>query len=447
MLPKCQYDPLINDFPSNQAWPNSYWASTVVQPQSHEPLAGTIKADVAIIGAGYTGMLTAYYLASQFNIDCVVLEANQVGFGASGRNAGFVLKGSGRVGYGQMAKKWGLEVTKGIYNEFTQAVERVDGLIQDNHIACDKQEQGYLKIAHNRKQVTQLQTAAEFVSQSLGGKAEFIVAERFKQQYMAHSQSYGAMRYPDGFGINPLKLALGYRTLLAKLGIALYEQTPVTGWYSTDSGHILTTPNGKVQANTVISAGNAYTPKRFNSGLDNRYLPILSNVIVTNVLSDDVLTAAGISTHQMAMDTRRLKYYYRLLPDNRLLFGGRGAINGSESDDPKYARRLHKAMIEAFPQLRHSQIDFNWTGWIAAALDDMPHVYHKQHTAYSIGYCGAGVSFSAQAAYRLAQSVVGEAVPALPLYQQPLPAFPFSRLRRVGQRAYYHYAWLMDKYG
>ncbi|MDA3830857.1 FAD-dependent oxidoreductase [Paucibacter sp. O1-1] len=93
-------------------------------------MSGRQHTDVAIIGGGYTGLLTAYYLASEFNIDCHVLEANQVGFGASARNAGFVLKGSGRLGYAAMTKRWDLATTKGIYIEFNQAVARVDGLIK-----------------------------------------------------------------------------------------------------------------------------------------------------------------------------------------------------------------------------------------------------------------------------------------------------------------------------
>lgn len=106
------YDPLHSTHPASQDWPSSYWSSTVSQPKPLDSITGTQSADVVIIGAGYTGMLTAHYLASQFDVDCIVLEANQVGFGASGRNAGFVLKGSGRLGYEQMAKRWGLTLPK-----------------------------------------------------------------------------------------------------------------------------------------------------------------------------------------------------------------------------------------------------------------------------------------------------------------------------------------------
>ncbi|WP_037471766.1 NAD(P)/FAD-dependent oxidoreductase [Shewanella waksmanii] len=440
------YDPLHSTHPANQDWPSSYWSSTVSQPKPLDSITGTQSADVVVIGAGYTGMLTAHYLASQFDVDCIVLEANQVGFGASGRNAGFVLKGSGRLGYGQMAKRWGIDVAKGIYREFTQAVERVDDLISEHQIACEPQQTGYLKIAHNPKHVHKLQSAADFIANHLGGQAEFIESNRFKQEFMDHQQAFGAMRYDDGFGINPLKLALGYKQMLIDKRVAIYERSPVIEWQQTAKGHVLTTPDSQIVARHVVSAGNAYTPKKFNPLIDRRYLPILSNVIVTEVLSDEQLAKAGLHTHQVAMDTRLLKYYYRLLPDNRILFGGRGAVTGADSNNPKYAQRLYRAMLEAFPTLSSTSIAYSWTGWIAAALDDMPHIYSQDHTSYSLGYCGAGVSFSAQAAQRIAQSIVGEAIPQLPLYQQPLPKFPFSRLRRVGQRGYYHYAWLMDRY-
>lgn len=155
------YDPLVNTNAFNQPNPNSYWASTIALPTPSAPLANHVQTDVAIIGGGYTGLLTAFYLASKFNIDCVVLEANQVGFGASARNAGFVLKGTGRLGYQQMASRWDEATAKGIYHEFTEAVSRVEGLIHDFGIDCDKQEKGYLKVAHNPKALKQLASAAD----------------------------------------------------------------------------------------------------------------------------------------------------------------------------------------------------------------------------------------------------------------------------------------------
>ena len=440
------YDPLISDFPSQQAWPHSYWSSTVDHPTRQVSLSGTKQVDVAIVGGGYTGLLTAYYLASLYNVDCCVLEANQVGFGASGRNAGFVLKGSGRLGYQQMNHKWGMEITQGIYQEFSAAVHRVEQLIDSHNIDCDMQAKGYLKIAHNLKAYKTLKTTANFISTYLGDDAEFLTKEELTANYMNNKQAYGALRLADGFGVNPLKLVTAYKKIVSQLGVTVYESSCVKKWLRENNQHRLMTDDGEVIAKQVITAGNAYTPKQFSPLLDNRFLPILSNIIVTQPLTQSQLLDSGLATHQVTMDTRLLKYYYRLLPDNRLLFGGRGAISGKESVDPIYGERLKRAMCDSFPALSQTKLDYNWTGWIAAAIDDMPHVYNKDGAGYSLGYCGSGVAFSAQAAFRLAQSIAGISLPNLPLYQTHLPKFPYAGFRRLGQRGYYQYAWLKDRY-
>ncbi len=440
------YDPLISSTPAKQSLPSSYWLNNFSLGSPLAKLNSTQTTDVAIIGGGYTGLLTAYYLASEFNIDCQVLEANQVGFGASARNAGFVLKGSGRLGYSQIARKWDMETAKGVYSEFTQAVSRVDELINANHINCDKQENGYLKIAHNQNAMKQMQGVASFIEKNFGDKAEFIEANDFKSQYMNHQQAYGALRLTDSFGVNPLKLLIGYKNLVQQSGVKISEQSCVIDWIEENNRHRLMTDQGELIAKKVICAGNGYTPKQFNYRVDKKFLPILSNVIVTEPIDPERLNQAGIFTHQVAMDTRILKFYYRLLPDNRLLFGGRGAIWGKDAENPIYGQRLKKALNRCFPALSSIGIDYNWTGWIAASFDDMPHVFEQNGVGYSLGYCGAGVAFSAQAAYRLAQSIAGEKVPNLPLYNSPLPKVPFSNLRRWGQWGYYHYGHLKDKF-
>lgn len=441
------FDPLVQPFPHHLSTADSYWASTQALPSLCPSLSGSQQTEVAIIGGGYTGLLTAYYLANEFNIDCCVLEANRVGFGASARNAGFVLKGSGRLGYQQMAKRWDLATAKGIYREFSDAVARVDGLIQTHNIDCEPQQKGYLKIAHNEKAMAQLNQAAAFISQHLGEDAAFISRAQLTSELMDHRQAYGALRLNDGFGINPLKLLLGYKRAVQAQNVPIFEDSCVREWIEELGQHRLITDNGELTARKVITVGNAYTPKQFNHRVDRQFLPILSQIFVTEPLTEQQLVLSGLKTNQVTMDTRILKYYYRLLPDNRLLFGGRGAIYGKDAHKPQYLQRLYLAMLQCFPSLVSTSIAYSWTGWIAAAMDDMPHVYEKNGVGYSLGYCGAGVSFSAQAAFRLAQQIAGESVPDLPLYTQALPAFPLPRARRAGQWAYYHYAWLKDKWG
>ncbi|RLV61478.1 FAD-binding oxidoreductase [Parashewanella curva] len=438
------YDPLVNKSPFQQEFAQSYWADSVSLGTAQASLQQSIQTDVAIIGGGYTGLMTAYYLATEHGLDCVVIEANQVGFGASARNAGFVLKGSGRLSYPQMAKRWDLSIAKGIFNEFGEAVERVEALISENQIDCNKQENGYLKIAHSAKAMQQLTSANEYMQSHFGGDSQILSKQTLFDEYMQHHQAHGALRINKGFGIHPLKLLLGYKKLVQSAGIPIYENTSIGDWIQDQGRHRLVTAQGEVFANKVVCCGNAYLPKRFNPQIDNKILPILSNVIVTEPLSSDTLEAAGLKTHQVVMDTRILKYYYRLLPDNRLLFGGRGAVWGKDAANPKYGQRLKRALDKAFPALTQSKVDYNWTGWIAAAFDDMPHIFEKNGVGYSLGYCGSGVSYSVQAGYRLAQSIAGQPVPNLPLYSSQLPSVPFSHFRRWGQWAYYHYGCIKD---
>ncbi|WP_299805096.1 FAD-binding oxidoreductase [uncultured Shewanella sp.] len=441
-----RFDPLVAKSPKQLSTCRSYWSDTIDIGTANPALTDRIHMDVAVIGGGYTGLLTAYYLAKHYQVDVCVLEANRVGFGASARNAGFVLKGSGRLGYSQMAKRWDLDTAKGIYSEFSEAVGRVEGLIKDHRINCDPQSKGYLKIAHNAKAMSQLTDSANFIGRYLGDDAQILTLSQLQANYMDHRQAFGALRLKNGFGVNPLKLLMGYKAMVEKLGIPVYEQSCVESWVEENGSHHLMTMKGEVIAKKVVTLGNGYTPKHFNSAVDNRFLPILSNIIVTEPLTEEELATAGLKSREVIMDTRVLKYYYRLLPDNRLLFGGRGAIFGRYADSPIYQQRLKFALNQCFPSLKYKGIDYNWTGWIAAAFDDIPHVYENNGIGYSLGYCGSGVSFSAQAAYRLAQQIVGKSVPELPLYHSAAPKFPGASLRRLGQWGYYHYGWIKDRY-
>ncbi|MFC3032747.1 NAD(P)/FAD-dependent oxidoreductase [Pseudoalteromonas fenneropenaei] len=441
------YDPITAPHCQGQAYAPSFWSSTVALPTANAALQQNLQCDVAIIGGGFSGLLTAYYLASEHQLECAVFEANQVGFGASARNAGFVLKGSGRLSYPQMAKKWGMATCQGIYQEFSDAVARVEGLIQQHGIACEPQAKGYIKIAHNQTAFQNLQAQADFLRTHLGADAEFISREDLQQDYMAHQQAFGALRLRDGFGLNPLKLLLGYRDMAIKAGVKLFEHTLATDIQQHDTGITLKANGYSVTAKKLVIAGNAYNQKVTHPSIDKRFLPILSSVMVTRPLTETELTASGLQTHQVAMDTRTLKYYYRLLPDNRLLFGGRGAIYAKDQDKAVYLNNLRRGLGACFPSLQAVPHDYYWHGYIAAAIDDMPHAYYHNNIGYLLGYCGAGVSFSAQAAYRMAQQVAGIKVPNLPLYSTPLPYLPFAQLRRIGQWGYYQYAQIKDKLG
>ncbi len=450
------YDPLHHRSPGcGEPYPSSYWADVSENaPLDDGAISQDIDVDVAIIGAGYTGLSCALHLAKEHNIHAHVLEANQTAWGCSGRNAGFILKSSGRKAYSTMQKQWGEEVMRGIYQEMCAGVETVKSLIAQG-IDCDQQDAGFIKVAHKPTMLKELINQAKLQQQMFGYDVQILSQNDVRQQYMNDQNAFGAIRYQDGFGLNPLKLAWGYQKLARAAGAKIHTSSPVTFFEEAASTggkvaakHILHTPNGTVSAQKVVIATNGYTPTGFHPLIESRTLPVLSQIIVTEPLSEQQLADCNFLTSNVVMDTRALKYYYRKLPDNRILFGGRGAITGKGADDPYYAKRLLSVLKSSFPALAALKYDYAWSGWICMALDDLPHIYHNQAESifYGMGYCGSGVSFSAQAGKRLAEKVAEKSLPNLPLYQKALPKFPFAPLRRVGQWGYFHYGKIKDNY-
>ncbi|MCW8832317.1 MAG: FAD-binding oxidoreductase [Colwellia sp.] len=448
------YDPLKDNSPGyGEAYPSSYWADISVQNgdskvEDDGQLEQDIDVDVAIIGAGYTGLSCALHLAREQGIKAHVFEANQTAWGCSGRNAGFILKSSGRKPYATMQKQWGEEVMRGIYHEMCSGVDTVNSLISEG-IDCDQQEAGYIKVAHKPSMFHSLQAQAILQQKMFGYDVQVLSKHELHENYMADENAHGAIRYQDGFGLNPLKLAWGYQKLARQAGVKVHTATPVSFVNDKhDKDVLLLTPKGTITAKKVVIATNGYTPKGFHPLVTNRTLPVLSQIIVTEPLSEAQLAACNFLTTNVVMDTRALKYYYRKLPDNRILFGGRGAITGEKADDPYYAQRLLSVLKTSFPALHNLNYSYAWSGWICMALDDLPHLYQSDDNKifYSMGYCGSGVSFSVQAGKRLAEKVAGKQVPNLPLYQKALPKFPFAPLRRVGQWGYFHYGKIKDSY-
>jgi glycine/D-amino acid oxidase-like deaminating enzyme len=206
-------------------------------------------------------------------------------------------------------------------------------------------------------------------------------------------------------------------------------------------------------------ATGGYTSNALHSSLKARIMPILSNALVTRVLSPDERKAAGLHSTVFVTDTRTLRFYYRLLPDGRMQMGSRSAITGADASNPRHMQLLRDGLHRKFPALRDVEIAHSWWGWVDVSHDMMPRVAQPDaalQVFYALGYGGNGVAFSAHAGRRLAQRIAGQPDPAfgLPIYASELEypnvfnavrSAAFSPWRRLGQRALYHWYHLRDE--
>lgn len=441
------YDPLVDSNPGrSQPHTPSYWVDTAGSPSPDDgPIRGNLEVDVAIIGGGYTGLSCAYHLAREHGVKAVVLEANQTAWGCSGRNGSFARISGGRVPLATLVEKYGRDAAKAYFNEMHQALQTTRDLIRMGGIDCDKQADGVFKVASKAEHVAALKREVGLYNSLLDYPARFVEA-REVQGVHAGAESFGALNMPDGFSMHPLKLAWGIQRLAREAGAKVHPGSPVTDWSSSAGGHRLVTPGGVVTARRVVVATNGYTSRELNPSLTGRVLPVHSQIIVTRPLSAQE-KAASLPGSDCMFDTRNLLFYYRRLPDDRILFGGRSAVNGRDAENPIHRQRLLDALCRKFPVLNGIQVDYNWGGWVAVTNNSLPHCYQVpglQNVYTGGGYAGSGVSFSVQTGKRLAQMLSGDSRPTpVPfLHEAPKP-FPFQSFLRVGQRM--AYAWYRFK--
>lgn len=446
------FDPLYDPMTARSLGPRSdyaptYWIGTAgPAPQDDGPVIGDMDVDVAVIGSGYTGLSCAIHLAKMHGIKAVVLEANGVAYGCSTRNGGQAQISAGRLKRSQWIERWGLDVARGLHAEMTEAFALFRGLLSEHAIDCDPQDGGHYYIAHKAAMLPALEREAALLRDSFGYDARMITRDQVMAEVARDHEAHGAMWEADGIGIHAAKLAFGYLRVARELGARVHTDSPVQGWELRDGIHHLRTPGSTVRARRVAVATAAYAPRALHPRLRDRLMPIMSNSVVTRVLTPSELDAVGIRTGSPLTDTRTLRHYYRLLPDNRLQIGSRAAITGRDAANPAHLAALRQGMARKFPALRGIELDYSWWGWVDVSHDMMPRITGLPDLPgafYALGYGGNGVMYSAMAGRRMAQLVAGETLPRLPIFNSELPhegwRTPFRRLGQWGLYHLYHY--------
>jgi glycine/D-amino acid oxidase-like deaminating enzyme len=440
---------IIDPNAPGQAHVDSYWAATAgPEITDAAPVRGDMDVDIAIIGGGYTGLSTAFHLGRKFGVTSHVLEANRIGWGCSGRNGGFTTLGIGKTSMEGWIKRWGEAEARRIYDQSDDAVRLVRRLLTEEGIDADATPDGNLELAHLPNRMRGLEHDQRMLDTKFGVKSRLIDKAELERDYLISREAHGALLFETGFALHAMKYVRGLARAAQRAGAVLHDSSPVQGWSREGKRHVLTTPGGKVRARQVVIAGNGYTGDRLHPAIDGRLLPALSNIVVTRPMTEAERTALNWSTTLPINDSRNLLFYYRLLPDHRILFGARGGIEDTAESRIAHRKWLEGRLADMFPILKGIETTHFWNGWVCVPFDKSPHVNAIEGGTvhYALGYVGTGVALATYCGLLLAHQLAGDAsLKPSPLLARPLPRFPFPALRRVYQRALYAYFELQDR--
>lgn len=420
-----------------------WWADTAAI--GHWPaLAGDTQTDVAVIGAGFTGLSAALNLA-EAGLGVTVLEAQQPFWGASGRNGGFCCLGGAKAGFVDMVRMFGKEEARGYCRAERAAVDHVAELLERLDLDVDRHSDGETQLAHRPRDFAALRDSVDHIRDVYGVEPTVTPPEELAQAGMK-GPFHGAVTTPIGFALNPRKYAAGLANAARSAGAAIHGDSAVTGIDTLPGGgYRLHTAHGSVTAERIVVATNGYSSDNVPRWMAGRYLPTQSSVIVTRPMSREELSAQGWTSTQMCYDTRNLLHYFRLMPDGRMLFGMRGGLRHTPRSEAAIRKAIRSDFDTMFPAWRHVETPHYWSGFVCLTRDLLPYagpIPDMPGAFAGFAYHGNGVSMGSYTGALLADLVQGQTP------ERPYPApmrhtprrFPLGRFRRVLMRpAYLHY--------
>ncbi|HET7734784.1 MAG TPA: FAD-binding oxidoreductase [Nocardioidaceae bacterium] len=381
-----------------------YWLDTS-QPgpdRSRTEVGGDV--DVAVVGAGLTGLSAALHLAGK-GARVAVFDKETVAWGASGRNGGMATTGLS-IGFRDAIARYGFATASAYHLAYNDAIDTVEKLVADEGIDCNFARTGKMTLAAKPAHYEGLRKTHDVLAERMGYETQLIPASEMRTE-IASDFYHGAMVDPKGAGLHVGKFTRGLGEAAARKGAEIHEKAPVTELRRLDgTRHAVVTPRGSVRADQVLIATSGYTSRPFR-WQQVRIAPVGSFIIVTEPLGKEVCDQL-MPHRRMASDTKNLLYYFRITPDHRLLFGGRArfAISSPQSDE-KSGRILHKAMTHVFPQLAKTKVDYCWGGLVDMSMDRMVHAGEHDGVFYSLGYSGHGVQMATHMGRQMADYMNG----------------------------------------
>ena len=400
----------------------NFWLSTIDLPTGSAAGDLPARVDVAVIGAGITGLSAARALAKG-GASVAVLEAPQPGWGASSRNGGMVLTGL-KVGVETLVANYGLERARRLHAASVSSIDCVEQVVREEGIACDFARRGHLETAARPSHFRDFQSAAERLERDFNHKVR-LVARADLSAEIGSDLYFGGLMDEASAGLNPARYVAGLARAAATAGASLWAETPVQRVSRAGAGFRVKTARGDLTAGNVVVATSGYTGPA-TPRLRRRIVPIGSYIIATDVLPEALANEVS-PRDRMIFDSKNFLYYFRLTPDRRMLFGGRaGFFPETPSTVRESADILRRAMLSVYPQLAGRPVEYAWGGTLDFAFDLMPHLGQMDGLWYALGYAGHGVALASWMGAMLARGLQGDQSVDNPFADLPFPGAPLG---------------------
>ena len=402
-----------------------YWLDTLPSARSQHSETASQKsdlpsrADVVVVGAGYTGLSAARYLARS-GAAVAVIEREQIGWGASSRNGGQVLTGM-KLEVAALVERFGDTRARQLFDVASASIARLEQLIDEERIACDYQRVGHICAAFKPSHFDRFCEQQELLARVFDHPVRLV--PRAEQWTEIGSDAYHGLMVDERSGaLNPAQYVHGLADAAARAGATVVTGAGVAAVQRQSGGWRVRTDRGEVEAADVLIATNGYTDGA-SPALQRRFVPIGSYLIASEPL-DAGVAAALLPRRRMAFDSKHFLYYFRVTADRRLLFGGRAEFGRPSADTTRRAAAiLRTGMTTIFPELNGVSIDYAWSGNVAFTRDQMPRAGRLDDVYYAGGYCGHGVAMATYLGEQIARRIAGELVDH-PLFDDRFPAIP-----------------------
>jgi glycine/D-amino acid oxidase-like deaminating enzyme len=386
-----------------------------VLPPRRDPAALPHRTDVVVVGGGYTGLSAARALA-RHGAAVTVLERHHVGWGASGRNGGFVLPGF-QPEPADLVRRHGAARARELYTVSTDAIELLERLIEDEAIDCGYTRCGAVTLAARPSHLRELARSQAALRKNLGHETILLGRAELRQE-IGSPLYHGGLLHTAAGSLHPARYCAGLAGAAERAGAVIVEGVELLAVRRSHGALHLTTSAGSTAASEVLVATNGYTGAAFPA-LRRRVVPVGSYVVATAPLEPGVAREL-LPRGRVMTDTWHLLHYFRLSEDGRLVFGGRASFTPTSVQ--RSARILAAALRLVFPRLGPVPIEFAWCGNVAFARDRMPHAGRLDGLHYAMGYAGHGVALSTWLGTRMGDTLAGRS--AAPALTGGLPAIP-----------------------